>query len=78
MYTAIINCCITYKHGVNASFYNNYTCRFIVVICYVYMDDNTNYLISFVFNKTEKTKCILKCICHFIQKIVYYYCMSPE
>ena len=40
------------------TFYNNYTCRFIVVICFVYMDDNRNYLFSFVFNKTE-TKCIL-------------------
>ena len=34
-------------------FYNNYTCRFTVVICFVYMGDNTNYIISFVFNKTE-------------------------
>ena len=34
-------------------FYNNYTCRFIVVICFAYMGDNTYYLISFLFNKTE-------------------------
>ena len=51
MYT--VNCCITYKNGVNIRFYNNYTCRFIVVICFVYMGDNTNYLISLLFNKTE-------------------------
>ena len=49
----LINCCITYKNGVNVRFYNNYTCRFIVGICFVYMGDNTNYLISFLFNKTE-------------------------
>ena len=30
-----------------------YRCRFIVVICFVYMGDNTNYLISFLLNKTE-------------------------
>ena len=41
------------KNRVNVRFYNNYTCRFIVVICFVYMGDNTNYLISFLFNKTE-------------------------
>ena len=35
----LINYCITYKHGVNVSFFNNYTCRFIVVISYVYMGD---------------------------------------
>ena len=51
--TQLINCCITYKNGVNVHFYNNYTYRFIVVICFVYMGDNTNYLISFLFNKTE-------------------------
>ena len=44
---------ITYKNGVNVRFYNNYTCSFIVVICFVYMGDNTNYLISLLFNKTE-------------------------
>ena len=37
----------------NVRFYNNYTSRFNVVICFVYMGDNTNYLFSFVFNKTE-------------------------
>ena len=41
------------KNRVNIRFYNNYTCRFIVVICFVYMGDNTNYLISLLFNKTE-------------------------
>ena len=34
-------------------FYKNDTCRFIVVIWFVYTGDNTNYLFSFVFNKTE-------------------------
>ena len=38
------------------------------------MGDNTNYLISLLFIKTEN-ECILKFICHFIQKIVYYYSM---
>ena len=30
------------KNRVNVRFYNNYTCRFIIVICFVYMGDNTN------------------------------------
>ena len=34
-----VNCCITSKNGVNVCFYNNYTCSFIVVICFVYMGD---------------------------------------
>ena len=38
---------------VNVCYYNNYTCRFIVGICFVYMGEITNYLISFLFNKTE-------------------------
>ena len=37
----------------NVCFYNNYTSRFNVVIYFVYMGDKTNYLFSFVFNKTE-------------------------
>ena len=51
MYT--VNKLLQYLRRVNVRFYNNYTCRFIVVICFVYMGDNTNYLISFLFNKTE-------------------------
>ena len=31
------------------TFYNNDKCRFIVIICFVYMGDNTNYLLSFGF-----------------------------
>ena len=58
-------------------FYNNDTYIFMVVICFVYMGDNINYLFSFVFNKTEN-KMYINFLCHFIQKIVYYYCMSPE
>ena len=61
------------------TFNNNDTCRFIVVICFVYMGDNTIYLFSFVFNKTEKEMYIHIFLCHFIlQKKVYYYCISPE
>ena len=41
------------------TFYNNNTCRFIVVICFVYMGDNTNCLFSFVFNKTENEMYII-------------------
>ena len=37
----------------NPPLYNNYMCRFIVVICFVYMGYNKNYLFSIVFNKTE-------------------------
>ena len=50
----LINCCIAYQYGVNV-FYNNDTCRFVVVICFVYMGDNTNHLFSFVLDKTENT-----------------------
>ena len=72
------NCCITYKHGVNVCFYNNYTCRFIVVICFIYMGDNANYLISFVFNKTENEMYIKMYMSIYSENKFYYYYMSPE
>ena len=45
-------------------FYNNDTCRIIVVIFFVYMSDNTSFKFSFVFNKTENKMCI-KFVCQF-------------
>ena len=64
MYQVILRsftCFAIYDKVIECS-YNNDTCRCIVIICFVYMSDNTNYLFSFVFNETENEMYIKNCM----------------